>query len=193
MPPAPPDHRLGLPFTTRLPASAASAALIGLSFGYAHGARSAGLLFRAENAHRLPTTATEWYGYHKFKNYAVLQAGLKEGFLMAGRFGLLVGGFVTAEQAVDRVRGRADAWSTVIASLTVTGLFTLRHLHPPKVATRTARLGLLFGLVFGVLQDALMLGRGHRVDYVDYILGRRPDRITGAAAGETGDDRPIDA
>ena len=35
-----------------------------------------------------------------------------------------------------------------------------------------ARSGLLFGLTFGLMEDALALGKGQRVAYADYLLGR---------------------
>lgn len=39
-------------------------------------------------------------------------------------------------------------------------------------AARTARVGLYSSLAFGLGQDALRLARGHRLGYVDSLLGR---------------------
>lgn len=43
---------------------------------------------------------------------------------------------------------------------------------PLLTALRTLRLGLYTGLGFGLVQDALSLARGRRLDYVDFFLGR---------------------
>lgn len=64
-----------------------------------------GLRFRAENAHRLPSSQVGWYLYHKSKNYHVLLGGVKEGVKMGFRLGFWVGGFFFMEEAVDRLRG----------------------------------------------------------------------------------------
>src|SRR5579862_1595188 len=79
------NPRLSLPFSLRLPLSLALSSLFGASLGLSHGSRNAGLRFRAENAHRLPTTPTGWYLYHKSKNYHVALGGIKEGTRMGLR------------------------------------------------------------------------------------------------------------
>ena len=43
---------------------------------------------------------------------------------------------------------------------------------PLITAARTIRVGLLCGLGFGIVQDALGLARGRRLAYVDFLLGR---------------------
>ena len=43
---------------------------------------------------------------------------------------------------------------------------------PMVTAARTAKMGLLAGLGFGLAQDALSLAKGKRLGYVDYVLGR---------------------
>lgn len=47
---------------------------------------------------------------------------------------------------------------------------------PLITAARTAKVGLLSGLTFGLVQDALSLARGHRLAYVDFVLGRNRSR-----------------
>lgn len=46
---------------------------------------------------------------------------------------------------------------------------------PLNTAARTIRTGLYGGLAFGLAQDALGLARGRRLNYVDFLLGRRRD------------------
>ena len=55
------SHRLSLPFVLRLPILVAVGGTAGGLLGLIHGANETGLRFRAENAHRLPTTQTGWY------------------------------------------------------------------------------------------------------------------------------------
>ena len=42
---------------------------------------------------------------------------------------------------------------------------------PMVTAARTAKSGLLFGLIYGFTQDALSLAKGRRLAYVDFLLG----------------------
>ena len=116
---------------------------------------------------------------------------------MGGKVGLWVGGFFTVEEAVDRFRGgRRDFFSTVIAGLSVAGGFSawsesregLRYVgfqvliaflpdrFPLITAARTAKVGLISGLAFGLAQDALNLAKGRRLAYVDFVLGRNRSR-----------------
>lgn len=121
----PEDCRLSSQFSTRFTTSVLLSSLAGLGLGFSYGSRDAGLRFRAENAHRLPSTAVGWYAYHKAKNYYVSYAGLKEGVKMGAKCGFWVGGFFAAEEAVDGLRGKEDFLSTVVAGLGVAGAFTI--------------------------------------------------------------------
>lgn len=47
---------------------------------------------------------------------------------------------------------------------------------PLITAARTAKVGLLTGLAFGLVQDALGFAKGRRLAYVDFILGRNRSR-----------------
>ncbi|KAH0543590.1 hypothetical protein FGG08_002151 [Glutinoglossum americanum] len=179
--PAPPTEptsaRLSLPFQFRFPLSLILSSIAGASLGLSHGSRNAGLRFRAENAHRLPTTPTGWYLYHKSKNYHVALGGLKEGARMGFRIGWWAGMFVIIEEAVDRLRygrGRGgDFLSTVVAGLGVAGGFSAWNRFPLPTAARTAKSGLLFGLAFGLAQDAVSFARGRRLAYVEFLFGKR--------------------
>ncbi len=118
--------RLSLPFHIRLPVASSVSFLTGMALGLSHGSQSAGLCFRAENAHRLPQTPTGWYLYHKSKNYHMMLGGVKEGFKMGGKVSVWVGGFFVVEEAVDRLRGgRRDFFSTIVAGLGMAGGFSL--------------------------------------------------------------------
>lgn len=106
----------------------------GMSLGLAHGSKMAGLRFRAEHAHRLPTTTTGWYLYHKSKNYHLAFGGLKEGFKVGARLSVLSTAMFCAENLFDVYRGTKDLFSTVMASLAVAGGFSFwsmfRQHHP---------------------------------------------------------------
>lgn len=92
-------------FPIRMTLALAIASISGFSLGAAHGGNMAGLVFRAENAHRQPTSTVGWYFYHKSKNYHVMLGGIKEGMRMGLRLGLWTGTFLYMEEAVDRLRG----------------------------------------------------------------------------------------
>ena len=53
---------------------------------------------------------------------------------------------------------------------------------PLATAGRTAKMGLLTGLTFGLLQDGLSLLNGRRLDYVDWLFGRRGKRMAKSEA-----------
>lgn len=101
----PPNDRLSIPFMARLPLTVLVAGVGGFGLGVTQGGTMAGLRFRAENAHRLPTSQVGWYLYHKSKNYSVALGGIKEGLRMSLRLGFWTGSFFCMEEAVDRLRG----------------------------------------------------------------------------------------
>ena len=180
--------RLSIPFIYRLPATTISAGLVGSLLGITHGGQTAGLRFRAENAHRLPSSSTGWYLYHKSKNYNMALGGVKEGFKMGAKLSFWVGAFFTMEEVIDRTWGKQDFRSTTAAGWIFAGGFSawckfvadrekkdhaenvLLDKFPLHTAARTTKLGLLSGLGFGLVQDALSLAKGNRLDYVDFIL-----------------------
>ncbi|GKT52510.1 uncharacterized protein ColSpa_12691 [Colletotrichum spaethianum] len=160
----PSESRLSIPTPARIPLAGMVGFGIGATLGLAHGGRTAQLRFRAEHAHKMPTTTTGWYLYHKSKNYHAMQGGLREGLRMGSRLSFWTLMAFGLESTVDRYRGKTDLLSTVLASLTVAGGFSLW--------TRTARYGLLFGLVYGGMQDAVGLARGRPIGYVDFVRRR---------------------
>ncbi|KAK4991022.1 hypothetical protein LTR50_002100 [Elasticomyces elasticus] len=182
------NERLSIPFPLRLPAATLVASATGLFLGSSLGGKSAGLRFRAENAHRLPTSQVGWYLYHKSKNYHVMLGALKEGAKMSLKLGWWVGLFVGVEEAVDRGRAAVSGWrrgrewvededeargrdfmSTVVAGLGISGAFSAWNRFPLPTAARTATSGLKFALVYGLLQDAVGILRGRRIAYVDFL------------------------
>jgi hypothetical protein len=184
------NSRLSLPTSVRITLATASSFVLGLGLGVSHGSQTAGLRFRAENAHRLPKTPTGWYFYHKSKNYQMAYAGVKEGLKMGFKISAWVAAFFYIEDRWDEFRGQKDFVNTVVASLTVTGGFSLWSKllsgtvyrttadevidrFPIVAAARTAKTSLAIGLAFGLAQDAVGAMRGRRPAYVDFILRGR--------------------
>ncbi|SZF05526.1 unnamed protein product [Blumeria hordei] len=118
------EARLGLPFAIRLPLAVTLGALVGASLGLGHGATVTGLRFRAENAHRLPTSPTGWYLYHKSKNYVTALGGIKEGGRMGLRVGMWTAAFFTIENIFDNWRNEKDFLNTTGGGLAVAGGFS---------------------------------------------------------------------
>lgn len=117
--------RLSLSSPTRIILATLSSSALGMFLGLYQGGKMAQLRFRAEHAHKMPTTTTDWYFYHKSKNYHAAQGGLKEGLKMSGKLGLWTTIFFSLEHTLDVYRGTADLLNTVIAGLTVSGGFSL--------------------------------------------------------------------
>ncbi|KAI1374235.1 hypothetical protein F4677DRAFT_173593 [Hypoxylon crocopeplum] len=163
------ESRLSIPPLIRIPAAALTSFGVGMALGLAHGSKMAGLRFRAEHAHRLPTTTTGWYLYHKSKNYHLAFGGLKEGFKVGARLSLLSTAMFCAENLFDVYRGTKDVFSTVMASLAVAGGFSFWNRFSAAETARTAKKGLLFGLAYGAVQDVMSLAKGRPVGYVEFI------------------------
>jgi hypothetical protein len=164
-----PYPRLSLPAPSRITAGSIAAAVVGFSLGATQGGQTAQLRFRAEHAHKMPDSTAGWYLYHKSKNYHVMQGGIREGFRMAARTGIWSFMALSLESTVDRCRGTTDLFSTIIASLTVAGGFSLWNRFSFSTAARTAKSGLLFGLVYGGIQDMLGAARGRPLRYVEFV------------------------
>ncbi|XXH06147.1 proline dehydrogenase [Hypoxylon texense] len=163
------ESRLSIPPLMRIPAAAITAFSVGMTLGLAHGSKMAGLRFRAEHAHRLPTTTTGWYLYHKSKNYHLAYGGLKEGLKVGARLSVLSTAMFCVENLFDVYRGTKDLFSTVMASLAVAGGFSFWNRFSAAETARTAKKGLIFGLAYGAVQDVVSLAKGRPVGYVDFI------------------------
>ncbi|KKA25103.1 hypothetical protein T310_0864 [Rasamsonia emersonii CBS 393.64] len=147
---------------------------VGMAIGSSYGAKKAAYQFRAENAHRFPTTSTGWFQYHKTKNYKAIVGGVQEGMKMGFKLGAGAMAFCLFEETVDCARNdRRDFLSTVIAGLSFSGIYSLLARHDIYTAARATKLGLKLSLAYGLMQDALESLKGNRPAYVDFILGNR--------------------
>src|SRR5882757_3636010 len=132
-----PNERLSIPFILRAPTLMIASFVTGFSLGASQGSTKAAYRYRAENAHRLPTTQTGWFLYQKSKNYHAMLGGVKEGV----RFGSICTGwatlFMVTEEMVDLSRarllargdddiatGQRDAGSTIIAGMSLAGIYS---------------------------------------------------------------------
>ncbi|PVH93467.1 hypothetical protein DM02DRAFT_619266 [Periconia macrospinosa] len=181
-------HRLSLPFDRRLLLASFASFSCGTFLGYLNTSRMAALRFRAENAHRLPSTQPGWYLYHKSKSYYKFQQGIPAALRSGAYLSLWTGIFFVIEESMDVFRGtwRAgrtfsemegvselevnrmdkeiecsrDYLSSTIAGMVTGGLWSATNKFPMVTAARTIRIGLLAGLGYGVTQDALTWARG---------------------------------
>ena len=119
------NSRLSLPFPLRIPLASGLSFFAGFTLGTAQGGKAAGLRFRAEHAHKLPTTSTGWFLYHKSKHYQVAYGGIREGFKMGAKVSFWTTAMFAIEQMFDSHRGTADLLNTVTSCVTVAGCFSL--------------------------------------------------------------------
>ncbi|KAL7783785.1 hypothetical protein V8C43DRAFT_309418 [Trichoderma afarasin] len=193
--PADSHPRLAIMTPTRLLFGSVAASMVGASLGAVQGGQMAQLRFRAEHAHKMPDTTAGWYLYHKSKNYHAMKGGIQEGFRMGFKTGFWSLLALSLESTVDRYRGSSDMFSTVVATLTVAGAFSLWQSRSSagtgltdrfslSTAARTAKYGLVFGLAYGGVQDLVGLARGRPIGYVEMI--RR--RFGSGAGSREGDD-----
>lgn len=180
-----PNERLSIPFLIRVPLLLVSSATVGFSLGAAHGGPIAAYRYRAENAHRLPTTQTGWYLYHKSKNYHSILGGVKEGVKLGGVLCGWATIFVCCEEIVDRSRGRIfargdddiapgqrDAASTVVAAMSTAGIYSWKRGLDKFTAARTAKIALKYSLLYGLIQDVAASLRGNQPAYINWAWRR---------------------
>jgi hypothetical protein len=98
---------------------------MGVIMGASHGSTKAAFKFRAENAHRFPTTSTAWYQYHKSKNYKAMLGGVREGLKMGSKLSVGAMAFCLCEETIDHARNELDFVSTLTAGLSVSGLYSI--------------------------------------------------------------------
>jgi hypothetical protein len=199
------SERLSISVLNRVELSAAVGAISGFLIGTIKGSQDAGFRFRAENAHRLPTSQRGWFLYHKSKNYNMMLGGAVEGFKQARKFGFWTLLYFLLEEGIDRGRskylrefmewrrgelvksdneagileGQRDALSSAFAGLGSAGLFSIYNRFPLPTMSRTMRMGAKAGLAFGLFQDGLSLLKGRRIGYIEaikfHVLGIRKD------------------
>ncbi|EER43057.1 conserved hypothetical protein [Histoplasma capsulatum var. duboisii H88] len=166
----PSSPRLSIDPIVRLPITVGVAFTAGMVLGAGHGSTRAAFRYRAENAHRLPTTTMGWYHYHRSKNYKSFVGGVKDGMKMGMKLGAGAFTFCLFEETVDHARhGQQDFLSTVTAGLAFSGLYSLLAHHDAYTAARTAKLGLKLSLTFGLIQDALAAMKGNRPGYIEFV------------------------
>lgn len=175
-----PHPRLNLPFPARLMVFSFLSFSAGFLLGSAVGGPEAALRYRALNAHRLPTSTPGWYLYHKSKNYHTIVGGVKVGLATGLRTTAWGALFLVVEEVFDRAKGQRDFTSSTGAGLTMAGLWSLRY-HSGDVFTgaRTAKMGLVAGTGYGLLQDGFLWLRGEVPPYVRWARKR-----WGGARGE---------
>lgn len=117
--------RLSMLAPARLFMGTLASSMIGFMLGGFQGGQMAQLRFRAEHAHKMPDTTTGWYFYHKSKNYHAMQGGIREGFRMGAKTGFWSCAALSLETTVDRMRGSSDMLSTIVATVSVAGMFSL--------------------------------------------------------------------
>ncbi|KAL1958432.1 hypothetical protein VTO42DRAFT_4533 [Malbranchea cinnamomea] len=169
--------RLGTPFFIRLPIAMGGAFVLGMAMGASYGSTKAAYRFRAENAHRFPTTSTGWYQYHKSKNYKSMLGGLKEGLKMGSKLGVGTMAFCLFEETVDHARnGHADFLSTITAGLSFSGIYSVLARHDIYTAARTVKLSLKMSLAYGLLQDAISTLKGNPPWYIGFLFNAKDER-----------------
>lgn len=131
-----PYPRLSLATPARVFMGTLTAGAVGFSLGAMQGGQMAQLRFRAEHAHKMPDSTTGWFLYHKSKNYHAMQGGIREGFRMGAKTAFWSGMALGLESTVDRYRGCSDMFSTVVATLTVAGGFSLWRKSSPILCAR---------------------------------------------------------
>ncbi|KAL8372442.1 hypothetical protein RB595_001985 [Gaeumannomyces hyphopodioides] len=166
------NSRLSTPSFVRIPAAAAASFGVGMTLGIMHGSKMRGLRFRAEHAHKLPSSTTGWYLYHRSKNYHMAFGGIKEGLRMGGRICFWTTAMFAIEDMFDGYRGSMDGINTVMASVAVAGGFSLWNRFPLIMAARTTKTALVVGLVYGGLQDLVSAARGRPIGYVEAMRRR---------------------
>lgn len=189
-----PNERLTVPIFLRAPMLMTAAFFTGFATGSSHGSIKSGARFRAENAHRLPVTEKGWYLYHKSKNNHVMLGGIKEGVKFGSICTAWATLFMATEEVVDRSRarifarkddevamGQRDAASTVIAAMTVAGLYSWKQGFDRFAAAGTARHALRYSLAYGLAQDVVATLRGTPPGYIQWLknkaLPRGQDRL----------------
>lgn len=158
--------RLGLPPPARVFLATAIGGGYGMLSGFRASYKLASLQYLAENAHRLPRTKGAWYFYHKRKNYVVLKQAMGDATKRSIKFGSIGLFYFGIEGYLDDVRGKIDFINTVISGSIVGLGYGLSNRLSWQSAFRGTRTFATFGLVTGLLQDAMRFARGNDVWYL---------------------------
>ncbi|KUI70518.1 hypothetical protein VM1G_06567 [Cytospora mali] len=163
------NSRLSMMAPTRIMLASVTSFAVGTGLGMTQGSKMAGLRFRAEHAHKLPTTPTGWFMYHKSKNYNMAKGALKEGLKMGLKVSFWTSAMFVIENLYDESRDSKDFLNTVLASLTVAGGFSLWNRFSLPMTARTTKTALFVGLAYGGLQDVAGIARGRHIGYIDWV------------------------
>ncbi|KAJ9616341.1 hypothetical protein H2200_000059 [Cladophialophora chaetospira] len=177
-----PNERLSIPLVLRAPTLMLASFACGFSLGASQGATKGAYRYRAENAHRLPTTQTGWFLYQKSKNYHAMLGGVKEGAKFGSVCTVWATLFMVTEEMVDLSRarlfargdddvatGQRDFGSTVIAGMTVAGIYSWKRGLDHFAAAGIARSALRLSFAYGVVQDLTATIRGNPPAYISWI------------------------
>jgi hypothetical protein len=177
-----PHERLSMPPNIRWPVMLITTTGYGFGLGATIGGRKAADRYRAMNAHRLPSTQAGWYLYHRSKSYHTTLGAVKEGVRFGGVLSIWASMFMLAEEGLDHARarifakkneevalGQRDALDTTLAALMTAGLYTRWHRMDVFATSNMARMAVKYGLLYGLLQDAVSTFRGERPAYISWI------------------------
>ncbi len=184
-----PYERLGMPPALRFPLFMTAGFITGFGLGATTGGRVHADRFRAENAHRFPTTQAGWYLYHRTKGYVSTVGAVKQGVGFGLQLGIWVGVFCGIEEGVDRLRGRVvgrwkredweegvktqrDVGSTLVAGTSVAGLYCAVKRMDRFATAKLVRTSVRYSLAFGLAQDLLSTMKRERPAYVEWLLKR---------------------
>ena len=70
---------------------------------------------------------------------------------------------------LEKVAGNRDFLSTGFAGLSTGGVFAAWYRMPLPTATRLMKMGMKYGLLWGLLQDAVNVLKGRRLGYVEFL------------------------
>ncbi|KAK6522898.1 hypothetical protein TWF281_002325 [Arthrobotrys megalospora] len=135
-------------------------------------AHIASLVYRAENAHRLPEKRADWFHYHRAKNHYAASRGLAEGFRRAGGVCGYVSLFLVVESGVDAWKGGVDFVGSVVGGGVAGGWFGVVRKLPLATTALMVKKGVWYGFIYGVAQDVMLAARGERVFWIEPFLTR---------------------
>lgn len=122
-------------------------------------------IFFAENLHRQPRMKIGWYYYHKHKNYAMIDAGIRGGLKGALKFGGMFMGFAMIESGLERLMGKESGWCAVGAGvLSAVGVVLLGGLGR-QYGKYAIVYGLGTGLFMGLSHETHALVFGTSIRY----------------------------
>ncbi|ODV84499.1 hypothetical protein CANARDRAFT_191114, partial [[Candida] arabinofermentans NRRL YB-2248] len=160
------NERLGLPPSLRITLFSTTAGLLGGCGGMIHGYKLASLRYLASNSHRLPTSKSGWFFYHKRKNYYCLKESMITGFKTSLKLSIWVGLLFSLESSLDSIRGLKDFGNTMMAT-TLNGFIYAWINQMNKVQSKEyIKKGGRLGIVFGLTQDLYTYIRGGDLWYV---------------------------